>query len=77
MGIVAIEKTELNNFYSAMTKIKNFKFRLIFLHFNFQFDTSWRKNFLNFLSTWASGIENLSFLKSNDPIVITRDYVTF
>ena len=77
MGSVAIEKTELNNFYSAMTKIKNFKFRLIFLHFNFQFDTSWIKNFLNFLSTWASGIENLSFLKSNDPAVITRDYVTF
>ena len=77
MGIVAIEKTELKIFLSAMTKIKNFKFRLIFLHFNFQFDTSWRKNFLNFLSTWASGIENLSFLKSNDPTVITRDYVTF
>ena len=77
MGSVAIEKTELKNFLSPMTKIKNFKFRLIFLHFNFQFDTSWRKNFLNFLSTWASGIENLSFLKSNDPTVITRDYVTF
>ena len=77
MGIVAIEKTELNNFLSAKTKIKNFKFRLIYLHFNFQFDTSWRKNFLNFLSTWASGIENLSYLKNNDPIVITRDYVTF
>ena len=77
MGIVAIEKTELNNFLSAITKIKNFKFRLIFLHFNFQFDTSWRKNFLNFLSTWASGIENLSFLKSNDPIVITNDLDTF
>ena len=60
-----------------MTKIRNFKFRLIFLHFNFQIDTSWRKNFLNFLSTWASDIENLSFLKSNDPTVITRDYVTF
>ena len=77
MGSVAIEKTELNNFLSAMTKIKNFKFRLIFLHFNFQFDTSWRKNFLNFLSTLASGIENLSFLKSNDPTVITRDYDNF
>ena len=49
-----------------MTKIKNFKFRLIFLHFNFQFDTSWRKNFLNFLSTLASGIENLSFLKDEN-----------
>ena len=77
MGNVDIEKTELNNFLSSMTKIKNFKFRLIFLHFNFQFDTWWRKNFLNLLSTWASGIENLSFLKSNDPTVITRDYVTF
>ena len=77
MGIVAIEKTELKNLYSAMTKIKNFKFWLIFLHFNFQFDTSWRKNFLNCLSTWDSGIENLSFLKSNDPTVITRDYVAF
>ena len=60
-----------------MTKIKNFKFRLIFLHFNFQFDTSWRKNFLNFLSTWASGIDILSFLKSNDPTVITTDYDAF
>ena len=77
MGIVAIEKTELNNFLSAMTKIQNFKFRLIFLHFNFQFDTSWRKNFLNFLSTWASGIDILSFLKSNDPTDIARDYDTF
>ena len=77
MGSVAIEKTELNNFYSAMTKIKNFKFWLIFLHVNFQFDTWWRKNFLNCLSTWASGTENLSFLKSNDPTVITRDYVSF
>ena len=77
MGGVAIEKTELNNFYSAMTKIKNFKFWLIFLYFNFQFDTSWRKNFLNFLSTWDSSIENLSFLKSNDPTVITIDYDAF
>lgn len=77
MGIVAIEKTELNNFYSSMAKIKNFKFWLIFLHFNFQFDTPRRKNFLNCLSTCASGIENLSFLKSNDPTVITRDYVNF
>ena len=77
MGIVAIEKTELNNFLSAMTKIKNFKFRLIFLHFNFQFDTSWRKNFMNFLSTWDSGINIFAFLKSNDPTVITRDYGTF
>jgi len=34
-----------------MTKIKNYNFRLIFLHFSFQFDTSLRKNFLNFLST--------------------------
>ena len=74
---IFIEKTELKIFWPAKTKIKNFKFRLIFLHFNFQFDTSWRKNFLNFLSTWASGTENLSFLKSNDPTVITRDYVTF
>ena len=77
MRNICIEKTELINFLSAMTKIKNFKFGLIILHFNFQFDTSWRKNFLNFLSTWASAIENLSFLKSNDPTVITRDYVTF
>ena len=74
---ISIEKTELNNLYSAMAKIKNFKFWLIFLHFNFQFDTSWRKNFLNGLSTWASGRDNLSFLKSNDPTVMTRDYVTF
>ena len=36
-----------------------------------------KKNILNFLSTCASGIENLSFLKSNDPTVVTRDYVTF
>ena len=72
-----IEKTELKNLYAVMTKIKNFKFWLIFLHFNFQIDTSWGKNFFNFLSTWAYGIENLSFLKSNDPTVITRDYVTF
>ena len=50
---------------------------MIFLHFNFQFDTSSRKNFLNFLSTWASGIENLSFLKSNDPTVRTIDYGNF
>ena len=77
MGSVAIEKTELNNFQSTMTKIKNFKFRFIFLYFNFQFDTWWRKKFLNFLSTWASGIDILSYLKSNDPTVITRDYVTF
>ena len=77
MGSVAIEKTELKIFWPAKTKIKNFKFRLIFLHFNFQFDTSWRKNFLNCLSTWDSGIENLSFLKSNDPAVITSDYDTF
>ena len=74
---ICIEKTELKNIYPAMAKIKNFKSWLIFLHFNFQFDTSWRKNFLNCLSTWDSGIENLSFLKSNDPTVITRDYVTF
>ena len=60
-----------------MTKIKNFKFRLIFLHFNFQIDTLLKKNFLNFLSTWASGVDILSYLKSNDPTVITRDYVTF
>ena len=60
-----------------MTKIKNFKFRLIFLHFNFQFDTSWRNNYLNILSTSASGTDNLSFFKSNDPTVITRDYDTF
>ena len=77
MGSLAIEKTELNNFLSAMTKIKNFKFWLIFLYFNFQFDTSWIKNSLNFLSTSTSGIENLSFLKSNDPTVITIDYATF
>ena len=77
MGSVAIEKTELKILWPAKTKIKNFKFRLIFLHFNFQFDTWWRKNFVNFLSTWASGIDILSFLKSNDPTVITRDYVTF
>jgi len=58
-----------------MTKIKNFKFRLIFLHFNLQIDTSWRKNFLNFLSTWASGIENLSFLKGCDAsgLMVTHD----
>ena len=35
------------------------------------------KNFLNCLSTWASGRENVSFLKSNDPTVVTRDYDTF
>ena len=35
------------------------------------------ENFLNFLSTWASGIDILLFLKSNDPTVITRDYDTF
>jgi len=40
LGIVVIEKTELNNFLSAMTKIKNFKFRLIFLHIYYQFDTT-------------------------------------
>ena len=72
-----MENTELNNLYSAITKIKNFKFRLIFLHFNFQFDTWWGKNFFNFLSTWSSGIDILSFFKSNDPTVITRDYDTF
>ena len=77
MGIVDIEKTELNNLFSTMTKIKNFKFWLIFLHFNSQFDTSWRKNFLNYLSTLASGIDILSFLKSDDPTVITTDYDTF
>ena len=60
-----------------MTKIKKFKFRLIYLHFNFQFDTSRIKNRLYFLSTLASGIDILSYLKSNDPTVITRDYDTF
>jgi len=60
-----------------MTKIKNFKFRLIFLHFNFQFDTWWIKNFFNLLSTLASGKDILFFFKSNDPTVITTDYDTF
>ena len=77
MRNICIEKTELNNLYSAMTKIKNFKFWLIFLHFNFQFDTSWRKDFLNFLSTWAYGIKIQLFIKSNDPTVITTDYDIF
>ena len=35
------------------------------------------KTSLNFLSTWASGIDILYFLKSNDPAVITSDYDTF
>ena len=77
MGSVAIEKTELNIVWASKTKIKNFKFSLIFLHFNFQIDTWLRKNFLKCLSTWASSIDILSYLKSNDPTVITRDYVTF
>ena len=77
MGSVAIEKTELKIFWPAKTKIKNFKFRLIILHFNFQIDTTWKKTLLIFLSTWASGVDLLSFFESNDPIVITIGYGTF
>ena len=46
-----------------MTKIKNFKDRLIFLHFIFQFDTSLRKNFLkhiNFSKPSIMGVLNLT-----------------
>ena len=77
MRNIFIEKTELNNFWSAMTKIKNFKFRLIFLHFNIQIDTSLRKNFLNYFSTWAAKKVIYSDLKSNDPIAVTTDYGSF
>ena len=77
MRNIPIEKTELSNNSTAKTNIKKFKFRFIFLHFNFQIDTSLRKNFINYFSTSASRKGIFSNLKSNDPAVITDDLDTF
>ena len=60
-----------------MTKTKKFKLGFIFLHFNFQIDTSLIKNFINYFSTSASRKDIFSNLKSNDPTVITNDLDTF
>ena len=72
-----MEKTELRIFRTLKAKIKIFKFRLIFLYFNFQIDTSLRKNLLNYFSTQASRKDIFSGYKSYDPAVITNDLDTF
>ena len=77
MRNIFIEKTELRIKFIPKTKTKNFKLGFIFLHFNFQIDTSLRKNVLNYFSTSASRKDIFSDLKSNDPAVTTNDLDTF